>query len=437
MGGLRRGNKSSVARMRLLLLLLGFILAACLADDKYQAEDGGGLFLNAEPEPEPEPQLINLRPKRVPKKNDTNSKRGPKKSNANSKKPTRKTRKSLGAKNNKKAEKKQLNRKGVKQGNKKKSLNRGGQKKRKQRNKKANGRQNKKSQASGNKREKSKQKNKERREKVRQKKKDDKKKEKDKEERETERKTFESRQCSTATVSDECLTNALDVMIWERGPVKSFLKKYSRFTKFTEQTGNKNAKKSKFKDVAGYLSEGAGGNLNNITCESNETTSSGRRVSEYQERYNELENCSTTVEEACSNFTIPEEWAELIDCHKNITNSPHFLNSTSKIKDLVQECVTLQSEDANAHCTCWENINNREDVKLFKENKCIKKMDTTMKAMKEFKLGKKGVGGCLNAFKACKTAQKAAPGLVKDCMNFEESHVAEVQVDNSTARLFF
>ena len=51
-----------------------------------------------------------------------------------------------------------------------------------------------------------------------------------------------------------------------------------------------------------------------------------------------------------------------------------------------------------------------EDVKLFKENKCIKKMDKTMKAMKEFKLGKKGVGGCLNAFKACKTAQKAAPG---------------------------
>merc|ERR1712172_483142 len=371
------------------------------------AEDGGGLSLNAEPEPEPEPQLINLRPKRVPKK-----------ANANSKKPTRKTRKSLGAKKNKKAEKKQLNRKRVKQGNNK-----------------ANGRQNKKFQAAENKREKSKQTNKEKKEKLRQKKKDKQKKAKDKEEREM--KTLESRQCSTATVSDECLTNALDVMIWERGPVKSFLKKYSRFTKFTEQTGNKNAKKSKFKDVAGYLSEGAGGNLNNISCESNETTSSSRRVSEYQERYNELENCSATVEEACSNFTIPEEWAELVDCHKNITNSPHFLNSTSKIKDLVQECVTLQSEDANAHCTCWENINNREDVKLFKENKCIKKMDTTMKAMKEFKLGKKGVGGCLNAFKACKTAQKAAPGLVKDCMNFEESHVAEVRVDNSTAKLFF
>merc|ERR1711971_1062685 len=431
-----RGIRSSVARMRLLLLLLGFLLAACVADNKYQAEDGGGLSLNSEPEPEPEPEL-NLRPKRVPKKADTNSKRVPKKANANSKrgpktskanskKPTRKTRKRQGAKKNKKAEKKQLNRKRVKQGNNKKSLNRR-QKRQKQRNKKANGRQNKKSQATGNNREKSKQTNKEKKEK--------KKKTKDKEERE--RKALESRQCTTATVSDECLTNALDVMIWERGPVKSFLKKYSRFTKFTEQTGNKNAKKSKFKDVAGYLSEGAGGNLNNITCESNETTSSGRRVSEYQERYNELENCSTTVEEACSNFTIPEEWTELVDCHKNITNSPHLLNSTSKIKDLVQECVTLQSEDANAHCTCWENINNREDVKLFKDNKCIKKMDTTMKAMKEFKLGKKGVGGCLNAFKACKTAQKAAPGLVKDCMNFEESHVAEVQVDNSTAKLFF
>jgi len=421
--------------MRLLLLLLGFLLAACLADNKYQAEDGGGLSLNAQPEPEPEPEL-NLRAKRVPKKADANSKKGPKKSNANSKKPSRKTRKSLGAKKNQKAENKQPNRKRGKQGNKKKSLNRG-EKKQKQRNKKEKTKQKKKSQAGGKKQEKGKRKIKEKKEKLRQKKLYKKKKAKDKEERQAERKTLQNRQCTTATVSDECLTNALDVMIWERGPVKSFLKKYSRFTKFTEQTGNKNAKKSKFKDVAGYLSEGAGGNLNNITCESNETTTSGRRVSEYQERYNELENCSATVEEACSNFTIPEDWAELVDCHKNITNSPHFLNSTSKIKDLVQECVTLQSEDANAHCTCWENINNREDVKQFKDNKCIKKMDTTMKAMKEFKLGKKGVGGCLNAFKACKTAQKAAPGLVKDCMNFEESHDAEVKVDNSTARLFF
>merc|ERR1719239_1081958 len=255
--------------------------------------------------------------------------------------------------------------------------------KQKQRNKKSSNKQKKKSEATGKKQKKGKRKIKEKKEKLRQKKKDKKKKKaKDKEERKTERKNLQSRQCTTATVSDECLTNALDVMIWERGPVKSFLKKYSRFTKFTEQTGNKNAKKSKIKDVAGYLSEGAGGNLSNITCESNETSSSSRRVSEYQERYNELENCSATVEEACSNFTIPEDWAELVDCHKNITNSPHFLNSTSKIKDLVQDCVTLQSEDANAHCTCWENINKREDVKQFKDNKCIKKMDTTMKAMK-------------------------------------------------------
>merc|ERR1711934_1308344 len=284
-----------------------------------------------------------------------------------------------------------------------------------QKKQKANSNQNKKSQVKGKKGEKSKRKIKEKKKKLSKKKKE-KKKVKDKKEEKTERKTLqESRQCTTATISDECLTNALDVMVWERGPVKSFLKKYSRFTKFTEQTGN----------------------LNNITCESDSTTSTSRRVSEYQERYKELENCSTTVEEACSNFTIPEDWDELVDCHKNLTNSPHLLNSTSKIKDLVQECVTLQSEDATAHCTCWENINNREDVKLFKANKCIKKMDKTMKAMKEFKLGKKGVGGCLNAFKACKTAQKAAPGLVQDCMNMEESHDTEVQVDNSTARLFF
>jgi len=383
--------------------------------------------LNVEPEPQPEREL-NLRAKRVPKKN--NSKGGPENLNGNSKKPTKKPQKSLRAKKNQKAGRKQRTRK-EKQRNKKKSLNR------EEKKQKENGKQNNKSQAKGKKGERSKQKIKEKKEKP-DKKKKEKKKVKDKKEAKTERKTSqENRQCTTATISDECLTNALDVMIWERGPVKSFLKKYSRFTKFTEQTGNKNAKKSKFKDVAGLLSEGAGGNLNNITCESNSTSSTSRRVSEYQERYNELDNCSASVEEACSNFTIPEDWDELVDCHKNLTNSPHLLNSTSKIKDLVQECVTLQSEDASAHCTCWENINNREDVKLFKENKCIKKMDKTMKAMKEFKLGKKGVGGCLNAFKACKTAQKAAPGLVQDCMNMEESHDTEVKVDNSTARLFF
>ena len=113
-----------------------------------------------------------------------------------------------------------------------------------------------------------------------------------------------------------------------------------------------------------------------------------RRVSEYKEQYNVLDNCSATVEEACSNFTIPEDvsssllfwfdqgmddlklfhqfspqWDELHDCYKNLTNPPHLLNSTSKIKALVQgdfdksginhdrynsmsshsECVTLDS----------------------------------------------------------------------------------------------
>ena len=83
-------------------------------------------------------------------------------------------------------------------------------------------------------------------------------------------------------------------MVWERSAVRNFLKKYSRYTrstpvsyfecmsdisrsiyakrgnicgepivaerysKFTEQTGNKNAKKGKFQDAADLLSEGAG-----------------------------------------------------------------------------------------------------------------------------------------------------------------------------------
>merc|ERR1712223_925613 len=381
-------GSSSVARVRNSLILLGFLLAACLADKSYKEEEGEELSLKTGSEAEPL-QESNLRSKRESKESEI-TKRG--------------------------------------KGDKKKTSKRK-QKKRAQRKKKTN--RNSKSQKNQQRKEKRKLREKKRRlsQKKKGKGKNEKKSGKGKDDTRSER--------CTATVSDDCLTNALEVMVWERSAVRNFLKKYSRYSKFTEQTGNKNAKKGKFQDAADLLSEGAGGDLNNITCDTNDTSRNSRRVSEYKEQYNVLDNCSATVEEACSNFTIPEDWNELQDCYKNLTNPPHLLNSTSKIKALVQECVTLDSEDASAHCACWENINTSEEVTLFKSNKCIKKMDKTMKAMKEFKLGKKGVGGCLNAFKACKTAEKAAPGLVQDCMNFESSHDTEVKVDNSTARLFF
>merc|ERR1711990_706600 len=101
-GSEESGSESSVARMRLLLILLGFLLAACLADNKYQAEEEGGLSLNVEPEPQPEREL-NLRAKRVPKKN--NSKGGPENLNGNSKKPPKKPKKNLGKKKKKKKKK--------------------------------------------------------------------------------------------------------------------------------------------------------------------------------------------------------------------------------------------------------------------------------------------------------------------------------------------
>merc|ERR1712228_924762 len=61
-GGSR--SPAAIRIMRLLLFLLGFLVAASLADEKYQAEDGGGLSLSAEPGPGKE---ILLRTKRDPK----------------------------------------------------------------------------------------------------------------------------------------------------------------------------------------------------------------------------------------------------------------------------------------------------------------------------------------------------------------------------------
>merc|ERR1711936_1419222 len=63
-GGSR--SPAAIRIMRLLLFLLGFLVAASLADEKHQAEDGGGLSLSAEPGPGKGPGIL-LRAKRDPK----------------------------------------------------------------------------------------------------------------------------------------------------------------------------------------------------------------------------------------------------------------------------------------------------------------------------------------------------------------------------------
>merc|ERR1712110_1383381 len=63
-GGSR--SPAAIRIMRLLLFLLGFLVAASLAYEKHQAEDGGGLSLSAEPGPGKGPEIL-LRAKRDPK----------------------------------------------------------------------------------------------------------------------------------------------------------------------------------------------------------------------------------------------------------------------------------------------------------------------------------------------------------------------------------
>merc|ERR1712210_81013 len=59
-------SPAAIRIMRLLLFLLGFLVAASPSDEKYQAEDGGGLSLSAEPGPGEGPGIL-LRTKRDPK----------------------------------------------------------------------------------------------------------------------------------------------------------------------------------------------------------------------------------------------------------------------------------------------------------------------------------------------------------------------------------
>merc|ERR1712226_1189753 len=210
-----------------------------------------------------------------------------------------------------------------------------------------------------------------------------------------------SRQCS-ATVSDDCLTNAKDVLLWEGYQVKNFLKQYKRYLSFNTTTGNKLGKREKFGPAAGRLAN-ATGNMDNLTCES--SSNATRSVTEYKAVQAELESCEATIEAACTRKD-PDTVSNVTECNTA------FEEITSQ--KMTTNCINMDS-DETAQCKCWKDLAD-DYMTPLKARKCNSQMTTLVKDMKKAKKA------CIDAFSQCKKAEDKAPGLVADCMILDKSH---------------
>jgi len=213
--------------------------------------------------------------------------------------------------------------------------------------------------------------------------------------------TWES--CSTTTLNNTCLENALTVLEFEKNQVQNFFKQKERAASHSKISGNKNAKNSEFFEAAGYVLTALGGNITDPKCGSSNETRNTRALKDSMDTYEYLMNCTKSIDEAC---TIP-----------NTTYSPEnvtFLESCAEtyqtLKDISADCRTNDTfkENAQLACACWAGA--KAEVDTAKKIGC-KASSTFAKNVKKQK------GLCIKAFGKCKKAEDEAIALIHVCMS--------------------
>jgi len=226
--------------------------------------------------------------------------------------------------------------------------------------------------------------------------------------------------CSTTTLNDTCLENALSVLEFEKNQIQNFFKQKSRAASQSKISGNKEAKKDDFANAASLVLTALGGNISTAECgSSNETRGTEREKNAAIDSYTFLLNCSNSIAEAC---TIPNDTYN--DDIKQFHASCEIVYN--KIKEISTDCRTNDTfrADAQKACACWAAAS--DGVQEAKKQGCIAARDTA-KAVKKQK------GLCIDAFSACKTAEDEAIALITACSSgdiISEDEAAKGSVDS-------
>jgi len=204
------------------------------------------------------------------------------------------------------------------------------------------------------------------------------------------------RQCDTG-ITPACMEAAKTVLVFEGNQVINFIKKFLRYNRQANVTGNKLGKKGAFATPKKYMEEAMGGNMTLTGC-----TNENSRAN-YSSNYKFLSNCSALIADKCT-LVKPEEarMTAMEKCNTEMT----------KIKKGTEECRKLSTSGAN-QCICWITLQGTVDGIKALSPKCIQTMDNMAKDMKAAKKT------CTDTFSECKKAEDASVKLISDCMNFD------------------
>lgn len=229
--------------------------------------------------------------------------------------------------------------------------------------------------------------------------------------------------CSTQTLNDTCLQNALDALKFEGAQIQNFFKQKSRLKSHDKITGSKLGKKGNFEKTAGYMLTALGGNISNPQCgeAASNTTSSSRAAKSAVNNYEQLLNCSAVIKEAC---TMPNDTFD--DTKDAFFTECATIFETSK--NISEQCRTDDANKSNATsaCVCWANA--ARGIKLAKEKKCT--ASSTAKDVKKQK------NKCTKAFGDCKKAEDAAVALIGACASGEIKNATQAAKDVHTGSRF-
>jgi len=201
-------------------------------------------------------------------------------------------------------------------------------------------------------------------------------------------------------VKRTCKENAVAYLSFEKNQILNFYKQRTRMNNHNQTTANNLEKKGEFKDAAKSFLHSLGGDISNPRCGDAGTNSSTRSLKSSHNTYDTLQNCSNSIQEACTiNKETPFNQTKIDNCAFTF----------DQMKAAGTDCRTNSDYRNNrtAACDCWEKA--AAGIEYAKKKGCISLASNTAKKVKEAK------NKCLTAFAICKKAEDSANSLIHSC----------------------
>ena len=147
-----------------------------------------------------------------------------------------------------------------------------------------------------------------------------------------------SRQTTTCTVTETCLSNAMTYLKMMKDNVGNYLKQDTRMKRANSTVDNKSGKKGIFGPTLRRIVKAGGGNKSNLQCSGSSTSKGALQLKNLTDT---LLKCEKTINASCDKESFP---------HPNMTAVKECKTAMTSFTTLVTGC---QKKSGSEACTCW------------------------------------------------------------------------------------